>query len=119
MNEYALTSSAMRNPSRDVCENGAARSSDFRERRAVDEEIEPAELLVERSAELGDLLVARHIARQDDGIVERRRQLAHVFFEARARIRQREAGARCAERLRDRPGDRSLVGDAHDKCELA
>ena len=119
MNEYALTSSAMRNPSRDVCENGAAEIVGLRERRAVDEDIESAEFLVERSAELGDLIVVRHIARQDEGIVERRRKLANVLLEAGARIREREARPGLRERLRDRPRNRSLVGNAHDKCELA
>ena len=72
----------MRNPSRDVCENGALELLRTRERRAVDEEVEAAEFLVEAAAELGDLIVARHVARQNQRILQRRRELAHVALRA-------------------------------------
>ena len=90
-----------------------------RERRAVHEEIEPAELAVERGGEVRDLLVARHVARQDQRVVELRGELADVFLEPLARIGQREARARPRRRLRDRPRDRPLVGDTNDEAVFA
>src|SRR5205814_2596144 len=65
--------------------------------------------------EIGELLIARHVARCNEWVLQRRRELADVFLEALARIRQREARARRGGGLRDRPRDRSLVGDADDQ----
>ena len=83
------------------------------------EEIEAAELAVDRRGQIRDLLVARDVARREHGVRERRRQLPHVLLEPRARIRQREPRARGGRRLRDRPGDGALVGDADDEAVCA
>ena len=56
--EYALTSSAIRNPSREVSTNGRARSSRSRERHAVHDEIEPADAALDRREHRVHLLVA-------------------------------------------------------------
>src|SRR5947207_1922688 len=77
--------------------------------------IGPAELPIERRGEIGELLIARHVARGNEWVLQRRRELADVFLEPPARIRQREARARRRGGLRDRPRDRSLVGDADDQ----
>ena len=61
------------------------------ERRAVHEEIEPAELAIERRGELLDLLIAGDVARGDDWIGQLGRQLADVFFEPLAGIGKGEA----------------------------
>ena len=53
------------------------------------------------------------------GFVERRRQLAHVLFEAFARIGEREPRAGRGGRLGDRPRDRPLVGDTDDEAVFA
>src|SRR5262249_61860238 len=70
----------------------------------------PAELRVDGAAELHDLLIARDVARHDEWLLERCAQLAHVLFESLARVCQRKAHAGLRESLRDRPGNRTLVG---------
>src|SRR5439155_13577578 len=65
-----------------------------RERRAVHEKIEAAELTIERSAQRRNLFVARDVAWQDQRVLEALRQLADVLLEPRARIGQRKARAR-------------------------
>ena len=83
------------------------------------EEVEAAELAIELAPSVGNLLVARHVARQDERVVELRGQLADVLFEPLARIRQREPRAGCGRRLRDRPRNRPLVGDTDDETVFA
>ena len=69
-----------------------------------------------RSKTLRDLRVVGDVERKDQRIGEAGGQLADVFFEPFALIGQRDARARGRGRLRDRPGDRSLVGDADDEA---
>jgi hypothetical protein len=90
-----------------------------RERGAVDEKIETAEFAIERRAEIGDLLIVGDVARRDERIGELRGELADVFFEPLARVREGEAGACGGGRLRDGPRNRSFVGDADDEAVLA
>ena len=85
----------------------------------MQDEVDAAELGVDWIGQRVDLLIARHITRQDQRLVERRRQLPDVLFEPLAWIRQRQTRARRRCRLRDRPGNRTLVGDAHDEASLA
>ena len=112
-------SSDIRKPSRVVSTNGALSSSRRRERRAVHEEIEPAELTVDAPRtprRSGCRLVTSQGS--SSGSCEAGRELADVLFETLALIRDREPGAGCGSGLRDRPGDRSLVGDADDESGL-
>ena len=53
-----------------------------REAGAVHHEVEPAEFAVERRRQLGDLLVARDVARRDDGVVELWRRARGRFLRA-------------------------------------
>src|SRR5262249_13370783 len=46
-------------------------------------------------------------------------QLAHPGLDPLALVGEREPGAGVGEALRDRPGDRALVGDAEDEAALA
>ena len=62
-----------------------------------------------------DGIVARHIARKDERVVECRGELADIFLETLARIGEREARARSGSRLRNRPRDGALVGDANNQ----
>src|SRR5207247_2284332 len=52
-------------------------------------------------------------------IVERRGEVADVFLEPRARIRERQPGAGILRRFGDGPRDRTFVGDADDEAVLA
>jgi hypothetical protein len=74
------------------------------ERHAVHQEIQAAVLRVDRREDRIHLFVAGDVARQEQRIGERRRQLAHVFFEAFALIRQRERCALLGAPVRDAPG---------------
>ena len=83
------------------------------------EEIEAAELAIERRAQRREVLVVGDVARQDERILELRRQLADVLLEPFARIRQRDPRALGRRRLRDRPRDGPLVGHTNDQSELS
>ena len=90
-----------------------------RERGAGQQEIEPAEFLIEAFVHRLDVIVGRDIAGQRKG--RRRqvvRQLLDVVFEAPL-IREREPGAARRRGLRDRPRDRVLVGHTDDQAALA
>ena len=87
-----------------------------RERGAVYEEVEPAELPIDRRSQLGDLLVARDVTRQEERLLERGGEIADVLFEPLARIGQRETRAGGSRCLGNRPGNRPLVGDADDEA---
>ena len=91
----------------------------LRERGGVDEKVQPAEFLVERRSQIGDLLIVGNVARREQRILELLCELADVFLEPFARIRQRETRAFGRRRLRDRPRDRPLVRDAHDQTVFA
>jgi hypothetical protein len=76
-----------------------------RERRTVDDKIEPAELAVERRGQIRDLLIVRDVARHHQRLIQLRCKLADILLEPLTLIRQRKAGARRSRRLRDRPRD--------------
>ena len=67
------------------------------------EEVEPAYRGFDFAGQPLDLIVARDVAGEDQRLLERRRQLAHVFLEAFARIRQNEPRAGGGRGPRDRP----------------
>ena len=109
----------MRKLSRDVSVNGFFSASAGANAAPWTQEIEAAEFAIERGAEVRDLLIVGDVARQDQRVVERRRELADVLLEPLARIGQRQARAGGRRRLRNRPRDRPLVGDADDEAVLA
>ena len=89
-----------------------------RERGAVHDEIERAELLLDLREDRIDVSVRGHVARQDErGLLESLREIIDVFFEA-ALIGQGEACAASGRGLRDRPRDRPLVGHTNNESEL-
>ena len=112
-------SSVVRKSSRDVSLKGALEGGARRERGAVDHEIEPAELGVDALEHRLDVVVGADVARQDERRLGKScRQLPDVFFEP-ALIGQRQARAARRHGLRDRPGNRTFVGDADDEAALA
>ena len=112
-------SSAMRKLSREVSVNGFLSASAGANAAPCTRKSRPPNSRSSVGAEVRDLLIVADVARQDERVVERRRQLADVFFEPLAGIGQREARARGRRRLRDRPRDRSLVRDADDETVLS
>ena len=119
ISEYALMSSAMRKPSREVSTNGRVELVARRERRAVNDEVEAAECFAAPIRDVLDLLVAADVQGKDQRIGEVGRQLADVLLETFALICHGEPGAGVRNRLRDGPRDRPLVGDADDQAMLA
>jgi hypothetical protein len=85
----------------------------------VDDEVEAAQFPLDGSVDGVDVGIVRDIARQDD---RRLRQslgkLVDVLLEP-ALIGERQTCAAARRRLRDRPGDRTLVGDADDEPDFA
>src|SRR5262249_7238790 len=85
----------------------------------VDEEIEPAPALLERGESVvearlvGDVAIDHEIAA--DAFGER----LHALAEGIALISEGELGPLCMNGLRDWPGDRAVVSDAHNKAPLA
>ena len=86
---------------------------------AVHDEVQSAEFLVDRRKHVVDLRVDGDVAGQNQRIGQRRREIADVLLEPFALVRHGEPGARGRSGLRDGPGDRPLVGDAHDEAGLA
>ena len=90
------------------------------ERDGVDEQVEAAaERLAGLGEDAGDVVVRAHVALGDELRVDRLGQLAHALLDPLALEGERELGALIVEALRDRPGDRPLVGDAQDQRLLA
>ena len=90
-----------------------------RERRPVHKEVEATEPAVQRRRQFRNLFVAGDITRQDERVVEFRRELANVLLEALARIGERDPRACGLGRLGDRPGNRPFVSDTNDETVLA
>ena len=89
------------------------------ERDAVDEEVEPAVLLLDAGEHRVDLGVVLHVERQHERLRrEGLGELVDVLFEAPL-IGEDERRARLGRRLRDRPRERPLVRDADDQAHLA
>ncbi len=86
----------------------------------VDEEVElAAEGLADLGEDPGDLLVGADVARGDERARDRLRELADVALDPLALEGERELRAAVGEPLRDRPGDRALVGDAEHEAALS
>ena len=78
-------------------------------------EVEPAEARLTPGGNLRNLLVARHVERQDQGVGQLLGQLLHVLAEPIALVGHRQASALRGDGFRDRPRDRTLVGDTDDQ----
>src|SRR5205085_11289823 len=87
---------------------------------AVDDEVETAHRLANLREQRVELIVRGDVARQDQRFAaERAGELADVFFEALTLEGEREIGTGFGRPLRDRPGERSLVGHTEDEALLA
>src|SRR4030095_4535802 len=90
-----------------------------RERQRMHEEVQVTDLLAKAVHQRGDLLVAGDVALEQEGIAERRRQLAQVVPEPLALVGQGEPGALAIRGGGDAPRDRPLARHAHDEAGLA
>ena len=88
------------------------------ERRTVHDEVQAANSRSIAANTLVDLRIVGDVARQDQRIGAARRKLADVLLEPFTLIRHGEPRARCGSRLRDRPRNRTLVGNADDETCL-
>ncbi len=112
-------SSAMRNPSRVVLRERRRQFLARREGRAVHDEVETAELLIDACEHRIDVGVEETShGSTSGGLLEPLRQVVDVLLEA-SLIGERQPRAAAGRRLRDRPGDRALVGDTDDQSVLA
>ena len=82
-------------------------------------EIQAAEPTLHRLRQRVEVLVAGHVAGQDERTVQARGQLAYILLEALALVGHGQAGALARDGLGDAPGQRALVGDAEDETVLA
>src|SRR5262249_22029287 len=86
----------------------------------MDEQIElPVEHLAGLADDASHVVVGADVARRDVRRVDAPGQLAAPGLDPLALMGERERGARVGEALRDRPGDRALVGDPEDQAALA
>jgi hypothetical protein len=85
----------------------------------VHEEVQPAEVSLDRFEHSGDLNVVGDIAREQQRILQRRRKVPYVLFQPFALIRDGEPCACSRSGLRDCPRDRTLVCNADDESGLA
>jgi hypothetical protein len=85
----------------------------------VDERVEAAEVALDAREDGADLRVRRHVARVQDGAGQGGGELFHVLLQALTLVRERQPHARGRQRLRDRPRDGALVGDAEHDARLA
>src|SRR5262249_49287419 len=90
-----------------------------RERGAVDEKIETAELAIERRPQRVDLIVGGDVARKDERTLELGGELPDILLQPLGRIRQREPRASRRSRLRNPPRNRALVGHTDNETEFA
>ena len=82
----------------------------------MDEEVQAAELLLDLREDGRDLVVVADVARHHQRVGQSGGQLADVFLETLALIRDRETRSRPRRRIGDRPRDRPLVGDTNDEA---
>ncbi len=84
------------------------------------EQVEPAaEGLAHLAEDALEVLVGADVARRHERRAHRLRELADVLLDPLALVGERELRALVGEPLRDRPGDRALVGDAEHEPALA
>ena len=85
----------------------------------MDDEVEPAPIAVERVEDGVDARDILDVAGQDEVRAERLRERRDTLAERLALVGEGELGAMRAQDLGDAPGDRVVVGDAHDEAALA
>src|SRR5436190_6295566 len=86
----------------------------------MDEQIElPAEGLAGLPDDSGDVVVRADVALGDERGIDAAGQFADPGFDPLSLVGEGKAGAGVGETLRDRPGDRALVGDPEDQAALA
>ena len=86
----------------------------------MQEQMQLAEFFADGFENVRDFLVLGHVTRQEEGVrAEGPGEFGDVFLHAVALIREREPGAFPRPRLRDGPGNGSLVGNAKDDAEFS
>src|SRR5438876_7756700 len=86
----------------------------------MDEQIQlPAEDLPHLGGDSRAVGVGADVACGNQRRIDRGRELANVALDPFPLVGEGEPGAAIGETLRDRPGDRALVGDAEDEAALA
>ena len=83
------------------------------------DEIEAAPALLDAREDAVDAFKVEHVAGLDDLRAERLGERQRAAAEGAVLIGERELGALAGEDAGDAPGDRALVGDAHDEPALA
>jgi hypothetical protein len=85
----------------------------------VDQEIEAAPALIEGREQLVEAGRIGHVGRQHERRADLLGERPHALAERIALVGDGELGAVRGERARDPPGERALIGDAHDQAPLA
>ena len=115
MNDQHDTSIVLRKPSRCDINHAPVQRLLRRERDRVEQEIEPAPLLLDTLEHLFGLPFGVHIQRHEDRRLELLRQRFDVLSRAFVEIGYRKLRAQRPERLRTPPSDRLIVGDADNE----
>ncbi|MSO81664.1 MAG: YihY family inner membrane protein [Alphaproteobacteria bacterium] len=85
----------------------------------MDDEVEPAPALRQRGEHRVHARFVGDVGGQDDGAADALGQRADALGQRLALIGEGELGAFGGHRAGDAPGDRTVVGDAHDEAALA
>ena len=85
----------------------------------MDDEVELAPKLLDLAEDRVDRRAVGDVAMADDMAAELLRQRLDPLLQGVALIGEGELGAGIRRRLGDTPGDRAVVGDAHDETALA
>ena len=85
----------------------------------VHDEVDLAPLLLQAGEQPVEALLALDVGLLDDLRAQLLDHRQHALAEGRALVGEGHLGAGGVQRLRDAPGDRAIVGDAHDQAALA
>ena len=85
----------------------------------MDDEVERVPPLLERVEGLVERLHVRHVAIDQQVGAKLRRQRPDALFERLALVGKGQLGALLGDRARNPPGERPVVGEAHDQPALA
>ncbi len=85
----------------------------------MDDEIEPPPVLLQAGEQPVEAFLVLDVGLFDDLRAELLDHGQHALAERRALVGEGHFGARGVQGLGDTPGDRALVGDAHDQAALA
>ena len=85
----------------------------------MDHEIEPAPVLLQAGEQPVEAFLVLDIGLLDDLRAELLDHRQHALAEGRALVGEGQLGAGGVQGLGDAPGDRTLVGHAHDQAALA